>query len=46
MAERKKVIRGLECHGKGVYEWCKACPYHLDGCEIALCRDAIALLRE
>lgn len=46
MADREKVIRGLECHGDGVYESCKLCPYHFDGCEIALCRDALALLKE
>jgi hypothetical protein len=46
MADREKVIRGLECHGDGVYESCKPCPYHYDGCEIALCRDALALLKE
>lgn len=46
MADREKVIRGLECHREGVYESCKLCPYHYDGCEIALCHDALALLRE
>ena len=45
MAEREKVIRGLECHGKGSYEFCKPCPYHYDGCEATLCRDALALIQ-
>lgn len=46
MAEISKVIRGLECHGKGSFEFCKPCPYHYDGCEATLCRDALTLLRE
>lgn len=46
MPDREKVKRGLECHRKGVYEFCKQCPYHYDGCEATLCSDALALLKD
>ena len=46
MPERERVIIGLESHREDNYEACKVCPYHYNGCETALCRDALALLRE
>lgn len=42
-----KVIKGLECHGKGGSKGCRGCPYELtSGCQLILCHDAIALLNE
>jgi hypothetical protein len=42
-----KVIKGLECHGKGGSQGCRGCPYELThGCQLILCHDALALLKE
>ena len=54
MAERKKVIRGLELcaydpdPGQELKEIrsCPECPYYRAGCSPQLIRDALALLRE
>ena len=42
-----KVLKGLECHGKGGSKGCIGCPYELThGCHLILCHDAFALLKE
>ena len=51
MAERTKVMRGLECclpDMKTPIDNCGQCPYYADGqtCLSALRRDALALLKE
>ena len=46
MADREKVIRGLERCKSGEFEACTHCPYDGHGCEQALIGDAIALLKE
>jgi hypothetical protein len=42
-----KVIKGLEHHGKGGSQGCLGCPYELThGCQLILCHDALALIKE
>lgn len=50
MADREKVIRGLECcqWDKATRKPCDECPYDKDGkrfCNARLIRDALALIR-
>jgi len=43
MPDKDKVIKGLECHAKGA----RGCPYENEnGCQLLLCSDALALLKE
>ena len=45
--DREKVIKGLERHGKGGSKGCLGCPYELThGCQLILCHDALALIKE
>lgn len=46
MAEKSKVIRGLECCSLGSLSDCEECPYTGMGCSEHLCADALALLKE
>ena len=47
MPDREKVIKGLECHAKGSKGCLFDCPYgNENGCQLLLCSDAIALLKE
>ena len=47
MPDREKVIKGLECHAKGAKGCLFDCPYgNENGCQLLLCSDAIALLKE
>jgi hypothetical protein len=42
-----KVIKGLECHGKGGSRGCLGCPYELThGCQLILCHDALVMIKE
>ena len=45
--DREKVIKGLECHAKGARGCLFDCPYgNENGCQLLLCSDALALLKE
>ena len=47
MPDREKVIKGLECHAKGARGCLFDCPYgNENGCQLLLCSDALALLKE
>ena len=47
MPDKEKVIKGLECHYEGLKRSCNFCPYKDEwACQIVLCGDALALLRE
>ena len=45
--DMEKVIKGLECHEKGAIGCQHDCPYGNEySCQIVLCHDALALLKE
>ena len=48
MADREKVIQGLECCNQTQEDLCSQCPYFNDfnGCMLELRQDALALLKE
>lgn len=46
MAEKSKVIRGLECCAKGSLSDCEGCPYTKTRCSEHLCGDALVLLKQ
>lgn len=47
MADREKVIRGLECCALDLLSSCEGCPYTEETrCSEHLCGDVLALLRE
>jgi hypothetical protein len=47
MPDREKVIKALECHAKGARGCLFDCPYgNENGCQLLLCSDALALLKE
>ena len=46
MADREKVMRGLECCALSSLGDCDVCPYTEIRCSDHLCGDALALLRE